>query len=211
MSFPCVGDASASPCGCAPEGWEEYHSYVWDEFWNYSGRIVWMEMDFWAYPPYDKLITADTVQWVLENLFFEHIKEGAPLRMCFMNKAKRVAGVPWEWDYKLYVEYHESPAVPVAIALEGFFGLLALLGIIIVAYQLIRSGVIEKIGNSIITPAITGTALMFILGIGFIFVLANYMPGIRATAKPPRVPGAGIAPVTEVAVGPAATAARRRR
>jgi hypothetical protein len=169
-----------------------------------------MEMDFWALPPNDKLITASTVQWVLENLFFEHIKEGAPLRMCFMNKAKRVAGIPVEWDYKLYVEYHESPAVPVAIALEGFFGLLALLGIIIVAYALIKSGVIEKIGNSIITPAITGTALIFILGIGFIFVLANYMPGIRATAKPPGIVS-GITPVTEVAVGPTATAARRRR
>lgn len=209
MSFPCIGDINTSPCACAPSGWEEYHSHVWNEFWNHNGKIVWMEFSFDVLPPFDHYVTLSNMRMVIEDLFFEHLHEGAPLRMCFMNKAKRVAGIPVLWQYKIYLEYHESPAVPVAIALEGFFGLIALLGVAWITYKLINSGVIEKIGDHIITPAIMGTAMIFILGIGFIFVLSYLQPGLRATARPPKVPGAGLVPVGEVSVGPVPATRRR--
>jgi len=168
-----------------------------------------MEVNFKVVPPFDALVTSGNVRMILENLFFDRIREGAPLRMCFMNRADRTFGVPYLWHYNLYLEYHESPAIPVAIALEGFFALIALFGIIIATYALINSGVIEKIGDNIIVPAVTGIALVFILGIGFVVALSYFAPGVRATARPPHVPGAGVVPVTEVSVGPAAVSRRR--
>lgn len=212
MSFPCVGDASASPCGCAPTGWEEYHDHTWPEFWDYSGRIKWLTFSFGVPPLSDKLVTASSMQWALEQVFFEYLHEGQPLRMCFMNKADRVAGIPVWWNYQVYVEFHESPLIQIT-AVMGALGLvLAIVVAGAVTLRLINSGVIEKIGGNIIVPSIVGLGMVFILGIGFIFVLANYMPGLRATVQPPEVPGMRrVTPVTEVSVGAAPTAARRRR
>lgn len=211
MSFPCTGDVNYGPCVCAPEGWEEYHSHVWPEFWSYEGKIKWLECSFEIVPPADRLVTASNMQWVLEQVFFEHLHEGAPLRMCFMNRADRVLGIPVLWHYKLYVEFHESPLIQIS-AVMGALGMVML--VLVGGYvtlKLLNSGVIEKIGSNIIVPSIVGLGMVFILGIGFIFVLANYMPGVRATARPPKIPGAGISPVGEVSVGPVPTAAQRRR
>lgn len=211
MSFPCVGDIYAEPCVCAPDGWEEYHSYVWPEFWNYEGHLSWAIYSWATLPPDDRLITESNVRALIEYVFNNFFHEGAPVRMCFMNRADRVAGIPVLWHYDLYLEWHSSPGflAPAAV-LEAFLSVALIVIGITIAMKMGGNGVIDKVGDKIVVPAISGIALIFILGIGFVVALSYLAPGVRATARPPKVPGAGLLPVGEVSVGPVPATRRRR-
>ena len=202
--FPATGPIT-DVCASAPGGWEEYHSYVWDAFNNYeNGKIRWMEFSFDVLPPSDILVTVDNMTLVVEKVFFDHLKEGVPLRMCFMNKANRVLGVPVLWHYHAYIEFREGLPEGAAnypgeegvdfffIQISAVMGAMGLaLAVLIVGYftlKLINSGVIERIGNSIITPAIMGTALIFVLGIGMVVVLATVVPRLTTRIDMPTGP-----------------------
>lgn len=197
--MPCPGPPGEVRCPCGE--WEEFHRYTWPEWDTFQGRFKWVEFSFEVVPPFDRLITAESIRGWIGATFIEQIREGGALRMCFANKATRVAGVPVLWHYAIYLEYHESPNITVGAILEGFAAVVLLAIGVTLTFKLLGEGTLEKIGDEVIKPAVQGIALIFILGIGFVVALSYLLPGVEARARPPL--GAGrVIGVEEVRVRP---------
>lgn len=192
----------------APDhSWEGYHFHEWSEFDTFEGKYKYMQVRFEVPPPVDKLVSGTMLLTVLEDVFFAHMHEGAPLRYICWYKADREWGIPYLWHYAWHIEYHESPALPVAALIAALAEVLVLAIVFAVTLKLVGTGIIDKVGGSIIVPSVMGMGLIFVLGIGFIVVLANVVPGLTARTTMPHIPGV---PKTEIGVGRAGAAARRR-
>lgn len=193
-----------------PVSWgaEGVHWRVWDwptiDQYYQKGKTIpanhkYIELHLSVPSPADRLMTTFILDR-LRDTWGVVVREGAPIRATLWWKGSFPL-----FRYVLFIEYHESPLIPIAVVAEW----VALVLAVVIGLKFL--GFDAGTTQGLVQAPFTGMAWVFIIGIGFIAVLAwamprmggeGVMPRVSATAKPPSVPYMPqITPVTGVTVG----------
>jgi hypothetical protein len=199
-------------------GAEGSHWRVWD--WNYvnqrlqkgvSSNAKYLELHLSVPPPFDNMMNEhmlDMIAWSWSNI----IREGAPVRATMWYKANRWGplNTPVLWHYLIFLEYHESPMIPIAAVIE----LLAMVFAVVIGLKML--GFDAGSVNKLVSAPFTGTTFVFILGIGFLVALAYFQERVKIPASrqvrvtAPKMPQVAPSVPLEMASG-ATRVARGRR
>lgn len=193
-----------------PVSWgaEGVHWRVWDwptiDQYYQKGRTIpanhkYIELHLSVPSPADRLMTTFILDRIKDTWGIV-VREGAPIRATLWWKGS----IPM-FQYVLFLEYHESPLIPIAAVAE----LLALVLAIVIGLKFL--GFDAGTTQGLVSAPFTGMMWVFILGIGFIVVLSWVQPRLVGVVRPPEVPGVPkrIVPVERVAVGPPTAVERR--
>jgi hypothetical protein len=174
-------------------GSEGVHWRVYD--WNYVNQYLqkgmksnckYFELHWSTISPFDNLFNEHMLD-LISQFWIHYAKEGAPVRATMWYKGTHhILGIPTVWEYTIFLEYHESPAIELPAIVAIF---VAIIGIGLVMKWL---GFDAGSVNALAAAPFSGMVWVFILGTAFLVALSYYQQhaGFKAPVRPavPKTP-----------------------
>ena len=188
-------------------GSEGTHWHVFD--WGYVNQYLqkgltsnckYLELHVSVPSPFDNLMNENLLR-AIAGSWDSICQEGAPVRATMWYKGTHhILGIPTLWQYVIFLEYHESPLIQIAVIVE----LLAMVFAVVIGMKML--GFDAGSVNKLVAAPFTGTTYVFIIGIGFLVALAYFQDRMKMKA-PVRVTAPKL-PQVAPTYGPVGTVSR---